>query len=77
LIVRLVDNTALSSVKLAELTTLLYLKKKKNGGSARFVKTGFEYRDGHILIAKCDVPLNIRWIHQLSGNAELISIAKV
>ncbi len=75
MIVGLVDNTALGSVKLSELTTSLDFKKKKKGGFARFAKAGFGSRDDRIFIAKCDVPLNIRWIHQLSRNSELNSIA--
>lgn len=75
MIAGLVDNTALDSVKLSELTTLLDFKKKKNGGFARFAKAGFGYRDDRIFIAKWDVPLNIRWIHQLERNSELNSIA--
>ncbi|NJN60905.1 MAG: IS200/IS605 family element transposase accessory protein TnpB [Coleofasciculaceae cyanobacterium RL_1_1] len=36
-------------------------KRKANGGSAEFTKSGFRYRDGEVYLAKCQEPLAIRW----------------
>lgn len=36
-------------------------KKKHHGGSAEFTKSAFKYRNGHIYLAKCQEPLDIRW----------------
>ncbi len=36
-------------------------KKKRNGGSAEFTKSGFKFRDGQVFLAKSNDALNIRW----------------
>ncbi len=36
-------------------------KKKRNGGSAEFTKSGFKWKDGLLFLAKCKEPLNIVW----------------
>ncbi len=36
-------------------------KAKRNGGSAEFTKSAFNFRDGKLWLAKCKEPLNIVW----------------
>ncbi|NJK30259.1 MAG: IS200/IS605 family element transposase accessory protein TnpB [Acaryochloris sp. SU_5_25] len=45
-------------------------KKKRNGGSAEFTKSAFKWKEGQMFLAKCLVPLNIRWSRQLPAAAE-------
>ena len=40
-------------------------KKKRNGGSAEFTKSAFNYRHGSLWLAKCKEPLNIVWSRYL------------
>ncbi|MGD1699316.1 RNA-guided endonuclease InsQ/TnpB family protein [Dapis sp. BLCC M229] len=40
-------------------------KKKRNGGSSEFTKSGFRWKDGQVYLAKCAEPLAIRWSRQL------------
>ncbi|MDJ0519576.1 MAG: RNA-guided endonuclease TnpB family protein [Trichodesmium sp. MO_231.B1] len=40
-------------------------KKKRNGGSAEFTKSAFQWKNGQIYIAKCSEALPIRWSRQL------------
>lgn len=44
-------------------------KRKANGGSAEFTKSGFRYRDGEVYLAKCQEPLPIRWSRPLPEGA--------
>ncbi|TAF57549.1 MAG: transposase [Oscillatoriales cyanobacterium] len=44
-------------------------KRKANGGSAEFTKSGFRYRDGEVYLAKCQEPLPIRWSRPLPDGA--------
>ncbi len=43
-------------------------KKKRNGGSSEFTKSGFKWKDGQVYLAKCSEPLPIRWSRQLPQN---------
>jgi putative transposase len=45
-------------------------KKKRNGGSAEFTKSAFQYKDGQVYLAKCSEPLPIRWSRQLPKGIE-------
>jgi len=45
-------------------------KKKHQGGSAEFTKSGFRWKDGQVFLAKCDTPLAIRWSRQLPEGVE-------
>lgn len=45
-------------------------KKKRNGGSAEFTKSGFKFRDGQVFLAKSSEALNIRWSRALPDGAE-------
>ena len=36
-------------------------KKKRNGGSAEFTRSAFRWKDGQLLLAKCSIPLPIKW----------------
>lgn len=45
-------------------------KKKRNGGSAEFTKSAFNWKKGKIFLAKCLEPLNIRWSRQLPEGVE-------
>ena len=40
-------------------------KKKRNGGSAEFIKSAFKFKDGQVYLAKCFEPLKIRWSRAL------------
>jgi putative transposase len=40
-------------------------KKKHNGGSAEFTKSAFRWKDGQVFLAKCSLPLPIRWSRQI------------
>jgi putative transposase len=40
-------------------------KKKHNGGSAEFTKSAFRWKDGQVFLAKCALPLPIRWSRQI------------
>jgi len=40
-------------------------KKKRNGGSAEFTKSAFQFKNGQVYLAKCAQPLPIRWSRQL------------
>ena len=40
-------------------------KAKRNGGSAEFSKSAFNFRDGSLCLAKCKEPLNIVWSRYL------------
>lgn len=40
-------------------------KKKHNGGSAEFTKAAFRWKDGLLFLAKCVMPLPIRWSRPL------------
>ena len=44
-------------------------KRKANGGSAEFTKSGFRYRNGEVYLAKCKEPLSIRWSRPLPEGA--------
>lgn len=44
-------------------------KKKRNGGSAEFTKSGFKFKDGQLWLAKCKEPLHIKWSRDLPGSA--------
>jgi len=45
-------------------------KKKHNGGSAEFTKSAFKFRSGQIFLAKCALPLAIRWSRQIPEGCE-------
>ncbi len=45
-------------------------KKKRNGGSAEFTKSGFRWKDGKLFLAKCDQPLDIVWSRPLPDGVE-------
>ena len=45
-------------------------KKKRNGGSAEFTKSGFKFKDGQVFLAKSLEALNIRWSRFLPVGAE-------
>jgi putative transposase len=45
-------------------------KKKRNGGSAEFTKSGFKFKGGQIFIAKSAEPLPIVWSRNLPEGAE-------
>ena len=45
-------------------------KKKSNGGSAEFTKSGFKFKDGQVFLAKSLEALNIRWSQFLPVGAE-------
>ena len=45
-------------------------KKKRNGGSAEFTKSGFKFKDGQIFLAKSLKALSIRWSRFLPVGAE-------
>ena len=45
-------------------------KKKRNGGSAEFTKSGFKFKDGQVFLAKSLEALNIRWSRFLPAGAE-------
>ena len=49
-------------------------KKKHHGGSAEFTKSAFKYRNGHIYLAKCQEPLDIRWSRQIPKGCEPSSV---
>lgn len=49
-------------------------KKKSQGGSAEFTKSGFRFKDGQVFLAKCSEPLPIRWSRQLPGSATPSSV---
>ena len=36
-------------------------KKKRNGGSAEFTRSAFKWKDGQVWLAKCSMPLPIKW----------------
>ena len=40
-------------------------KAKRNGGSAEFTKSAFNFRNGDVWLAKCSEPLNIVWSRYL------------
>jgi putative transposase len=40
-------------------------KKKRNGGSAEFSRSGFRWRDRQLFLAKCSEPLPIRWSRRI------------
>ena len=40
-------------------------KKKRNGGSAEFTRSAFKWKDGQLLLAKCSMPLPIKWSRPL------------
>lgn len=45
-------------------------KKKRNGGSAEFTKSGFKFKSGQVFIAKSSEPLPIVWSRSLPDGAE-------
>lgn len=45
-------------------------KAKRNGGSAEFTKSAFNYRNGSLWLAKCKEPLNIVWSRLLPDGCE-------
>jgi putative transposase len=45
-------------------------KKKRNGGSAEFTKSGFRWKDGQVFLAKYTEALPIRWSRQLPKGCE-------
>ena len=45
-------------------------KAKRNGGSAEFTKSAFNYRNGSLWLAKCKEPLNIVWSRLLPNECE-------
>ena len=45
-------------------------KKKRNGGSAEYTKSGFKFKSGQVYLAKSVEPLAIRWSRQLPSIAE-------
>jgi len=49
-------------------------KKKHHGGSAEFTKSAFKYRNGHIYLAKCQEPLDIRWSRPIPKGCEPSSV---
>jgi putative transposase len=51
-------------------------KKKRDKQSAEFTKSGFQYRDGELTIAKCKEPLYIRWSREPSSKPSSITITK-
>ena len=51
-------------------------KKKRRRQSAEFTKSGFQYRDGNLFIAKCKEPLDIRWSREPSSEPSTITITK-
>ncbi len=44
-------------------------KKKRNGGSAEFTKSAFQWFEGNLWLAKCKKPLNIVWSRDLPSEA--------
>ncbi|NER32236.1 MAG: IS200/IS605 family element transposase accessory protein TnpB [Symploca sp. SIO1C4] len=49
----------------AKTTKYPRFKKKRNGGSAEFTKSAFQWKDGQVYLAKCIEPLPIRWSRAL------------
>ncbi len=45
-------------------------KAKRNGGSAEFTKSAFNYRNGSLWLAKCKEPLNIVWSRLLPAGCQ-------
>jgi putative transposase len=45
-------------------------KKKRNGGSAEFTKSAFNFKDGQVFLAKSKVALPIRWSRQIPKGCE-------
>jgi putative transposase len=51
--------------------------KKKNGSqSAEFTRSGFQYRDGQLYLAKSKSPLPIRWSRELPSDPSTVTISK-
>jgi len=51
-------------------TTYPTFKKKRNGGSAEFTRSAFNYVDGQLFLAKNTEPLPIRWSRQIPKGCE-------
>jgi len=51
-------------------------KKRRHQQSATFMKNSFTYRGGEITLAKCKVPLNIRWSRRFVGEPTSITITR-
>ena len=51
-------------------------KKKRNRQSAKYMKTSFTYKDGQIMLAKMNKPLNIRWSRKLKTDPTSLTITK-
>ena len=45
-------------------------KKKHNGGSAEFTRSGFKWKDNKLFLAKCKEPLNIVWSRFFPQNSQ-------
>ena len=44
-------------------------KKKHNGGSAEFTRSAFKWKNGQLWLAKCSMPLPIRWSRPLPNGS--------
>lgn len=49
-------------------------KKKHNGGSAEFTKSGFKFRDGQLYLAKCSEPPNVVWSRDLPAEPSTVTV---
>ncbi|MCE2571859.1 RNA-guided endonuclease InsQ/TnpB family protein [Motilimonas eburnea] len=51
-------------------------KKKRGHQSAEFTKSGFNYKDSKVYVAKSKEPLNIKWSRELPSDPTTITISK-
>ncbi|QTR45043.1 transposase [Thiothrix litoralis] len=51
-------------------------KSKKHRQSAEFTYRAFTYRNGELKLAKCDVPLDIRWSQPLPAAPTTVTVSK-
>jgi putative transposase len=49
-------------------------KKRHHGGSARYMRNGFRWRDGQLTLARMDGPLDIHWSRPLPDGVEPSSV---
>lgn len=49
-------------------------KKKRNGGSAEFTKSAFNFKNKEVYLAKCSEPLLIKWSRQIPNGCKPTSV---
>lgn len=53
-----------------------FKSRKRSRASAEYTRSGFQWRDGQLTLAKMSTPLDIRWSRELPGEPSTVTVSR-